>query len=322
MAQNIPQQNPTYAYGTFLFKDGGYLPGILLIAHKLRELGTKNIKLICCHTDEIESYILEAISSVYDVVQPVEYLKFGKNRVGRQSPLPYMFTRFRLLQLVKPYVDYQVDKVLVFDADMLPIASFDNLFDLNTPAGVLNESKDNMKDQYQTTEQMEKWEWHSKYEPLYGHSKVIPKEITDRPLLQPEVNMGINGGLMLLKPSDTDFVAFSEWCQQPENEAAIEKMPWPDMQAITAFYSGEWTNIDARYLGLYGYPNISSLKGIHFIGPKPWQRRAKGFAYRLNNYPDYKLWAEEYLIMCSQRPDLLKYKQLANLKQQIETALV
>lgn len=227
-----------------------------------------------------------------------------------------MFTRFRFLQLT------QIDKVLVLDADMLPLASFDNLFELNAPAGVLNESKDNMKGSNQTTEKLEKWEWHDKYEPLFGHGKVIPNEITDRPILQPEQEvLGINGGLMLLKPSTTDFETFSKWCEQPENAVTIGKMPWPDMQAITAFYSGKWTNIDAKYLGLYGYPNISSLKGIHFIGPKPWQWRAKGFAYRLNKYPDYKLWAEEYLKMCSQRPELLKYKQLANLKQQIEAVI-
>lgn len=311
----MTQLTPSNAYGTFLIKDGGYLPGILLIAHKLRETSGKGVKLICCHTSDIENYIIEVISSIYDVVQPVEYLRFGQNRVGRQTPLPFMFTRFRFLQLA------QIEKVLVFDADMLPIASFDDLFELNTPAGVLNESKDSMKGSQQTTAKLEKWEWHDLYEPLYGHGKVIPKEITDRPLLQPELNMGINGGLMLLKPSDTDFEAFAKWCLRPENEAAIEKMPWPDMQAITAFYSGKWTNIDARYLGLYGYPNIKSLNGIHFIGPKPWQWRTKGFVYRINKHPDYKLWAEEYLKMCTNRPELLKLKQLRLLKQKIEASL-
>jgi glycogenin glucosyltransferase len=312
MAQDKLQKHLDYAYGTFLFKDGGYLPGILLIGHKLRELGNNDIKLVCYYTNDVDSHIVQAIASIYDIVQPVEYLRFGHNRVGRQTPLPFMFTRFRFLQLK------QTDKVLVFDADMLPLASYDGLFELDAPAGVINESKEHMKGDKQSTEKLEKWEWHDRYEPLNGHGKRLPKGITDKPILQPELNMGINGGLMLLHPSDADFKAFSNWCQQPDNQAAIEKMPWPDMQSITAFYSGKWTNIDAKYLGLYGYPNISSLNGIHFIGPKPWQWRAKGFAYRLNNYPDYKLWADEYIKMCEQRPELLKYKQLANLKQQIE----
>lgn len=312
MSLKSPQNNSKNAYGTFLFKDGGYLPGILLIAHKLREISDRDTKLICLHTNDVEQSMLEAIATIYDDVQSVEYLRFGKNRVGRQTPLPFMFTRFRFLQTK------QIDKVLVFDADMLPLANYDGLFELDAPAGVINESKENMKGDNHSTDKLDKWEWHDKYEPLYGQGKRLPKDITDKPILQPEINMGINGGLMLLQPSDADFEAFSSWCRQPDNQAAIEKMPWPDMQAITAFYSGKWTNIDAKYLGLYGYPNISSLNGIHFIGPKPWQWRAKGFAYRLNNYPDYKLWADEYLKMCEQRPELLKYKQLANLKQQIE----
>lgn len=57
MAQKTSQNNSKYAYGTFLFKDGGYLPGILLIAHKLREVGTKDIKLVCCHTNDVEDYL-------------------------------------------------------------------------------------------------------------------------------------------------------------------------------------------------------------------------------------------------------------------------
>jgi glycogenin glucosyltransferase len=322
MTKDILQNKSNYAYGTFIFKDGGYLPGLLLIAHKLRENSNKEIKLICWHTNDIDKYVLDIISEVYDIVQPVEYLRFGKNRVGRQSPLPYMFTRFRCLQLVKPYFNHQIDKILVLDADMLPLATFDNLFELDAPAGVINENKSNMNGGLTTTEHVEKWEWHSTYEPACEHGNTIPKEITDRPLLQPELNMGINGGLMLLKPSESSFKAFSAWCQQPENEAAINKMPWPDMQAITAFYSGEWTSIDAKYLGLYGYPNIQSLNGVHFIGPKPWQWKAKGFAYRLNKYPDYRLWAKEYLAMCTKRPELLKHKQLLALKQNIETLLL
>src|SRR5207237_312612 len=153
----------------------------------------------------------------------------------------------------------------------------------------INEDKDHMKGSLHTLDKLDKWEWHHKYESVFKHGGIIPKKITDRPLLQPDKNMGINGGLMMLAPSKADFGAFSKWCQNATTEEAIDKMNWPDMQAITSFYSGKWTSIDAKYLGLYGYPNIKSLKGIHFIGPKPWQYRAKGFSYRLKNYPDYKL---------------------------------
>lgn len=319
MVQDMRQANSKYAYGTFLFRDGGYLPGVLLIAHKLRENRTRNAQLICCHTNDIEQYILGIVSSMYDAVQPVDYVRFGRKRVGRQSPVPYMFTRFRFLQLVRPYFDRQVDKVLVLDADMLPLTTFDSLFDLNAPAGVINEARGNVKGSLLTNERLDRWEWHERYEPCCKHGNIIPKEVTDRPFLQPASNMGINGGLMLLSPSETDFESFSDWCRQHED--IINEMPWPDMQAITAYYSGKWTSIDAKYLGLYGYPNTRSLHGIHFIGPKPWQWKAKGFAYRLQNYQDYRLWAEEYLKMCARRPGLLKHRQLLALKQSIEAVM-
>ena len=125
----------------------------------------------------------------------------------------------------------------------------------------------------------------------------------------------------MLRPSQENFKAFESWCLDKDNRRAIDAMDWPDMQSITAFYSGQWTSIDAKYLGLYGYPNIQSLSGVHFIGPKPWQRNLKGFEYRINKYPDYRLWAEEYLKMCDDLPEILGYKPLENLKQSIHEIL-
>lgn len=306
------------AYGTFIFKDGGYLPGLLLIAHKLRELDPQGVSLICGYTPDVEPHVVEILSTLYDEVYPIDYLKFGRDRKGRQAPLPYMFTRFRSLQLSE--FRFDIAKILVLDADMLPLSSFVDLFELDTPAGVINEKKAHMKGSVRTDERLERWEWHQRYERLFKHGDRIPKEITDRPLHNPETNMGINGGLMLLAPSSADFEAFTKWCQQPKHAAIIDQMQWPDMQAITAFYSGRWTSIDASYLGLYGYPNVKSLKGIHFIGPKPWQWRTKGFTYRLNKYPDYRLWADEFIKMCTAQPELLRYKPLLALKKAIEAA--
>src|SRR5438270_160833 len=113
-----PQNRSKCAYGTFLFRNGGYLPGVLLVAHKIRELNPKGAKIICCYTNDIDKYKLDVISLLYDYVQPVDYLQFGRSRIGRQAPLPYMFTRFRFLQLTPPYFAHHLEKVIILDADM------------------------------------------------------------------------------------------------------------------------------------------------------------------------------------------------------------
>ncbi len=172
-----------------------------------------------------------------------------------------------------------------------------------------------MKSSVSNTGLLETWEWHYKYANTCGHGVSMPKHITDRAFNDPEQNMGINGGLMMLKPSKKDFEEFLQWLKN--NEEIINKMNWPDMQSITAFYSGDWVGIDAKYLGLYGYPNIESLSGIHFVGPKPWQWRAKGFEYRIRKYPDYRLWVDQFLDMLEERPQLASLKKLQNLNDAI-----
>lgn len=314
-ASNSKPAQSRHAYGTFVFKDSGYLPGLLMVAYKIKKLSKRKATLICLYTPDVDGWVLEVLKLLYDEIRPTEYLKFGRKRTGRQQPLPSMFTRFRFLELT------EFDKVLVLDADMLPLQDYASIFKLSAPAGVINESKEHMQGTLKTLDRVSAWEWHEKYRTIAPPGSVIPKDITDRPLLEPKDNLGINGGLMLLQPSASDFVAFTKWCNQPEISAKINAMNWPDMQAITAFYSGKWASIDAKYLGLYGYPNVSSLNGIHFIGPKPWQHRSKGFEHRISMYPDYRLWAKEYLEMCEAIPPLMKHTSLRTLYKRISTVI-
>lgn len=144
------------AYGTFIFKDGGYLPGLLMVAYRLRKLNTK-ARIICCYTRDIPKNIISILSLYYDELIPVDYLKVGRKRSGRQAPLPWMFTRFRLLGLSG------IDKLIILDADMLPINSFDPIFELDSPAGVINESKDKVIGSLKTNQKIESWEWHENY---------------------------------------------------------------------------------------------------------------------------------------------------------------
>ncbi|HMS32135.1 MAG TPA: hypothetical protein PKA29_02560 [Candidatus Saccharibacteria bacterium] len=153
------------AYGTFIFKDGGYLPGLLMVAYRLRKLKTE-ARIICCYTSDIPKNVTNALSLFYDQLIAVDHLKVGRKRSGRQAPLPWMFTRFRLLGLSG------IDKLIIMDADMLPFNSYDSIFELDSPAGVINESKDKVIGSLKTNQKIESWEWHQNYgliaPPLYN----------------------------------------------------------------------------------------------------------------------------------------------------------
>lgn len=116
-----------------------------MVAYQLKRLGLNGARLVCCYTPDIDQGVVDLLRLMYDDVWPVEYLAFGRKRKGRQAPLTSMFTRFRLLQGLPEKDEKTFEKMLIFDADMLPIKSYDSLFDLQCPAGVINESKDHME---------------------------------------------------------------------------------------------------------------------------------------------------------------------------------
>jgi glycogenin glucosyltransferase len=84
-------------------------------------------------------------------------------------------------------------------------------------------------------------------------------------------------------------------------------------------WSGRWTNVDLRYSGFNGYPNLSVLYGTHFAGFKPWYvRRGKTLA-RYARYEDFQLWFREYVeLVTVAHPGLLKVKKLERLLRTIQ----
>ena len=119
------------AYGTFIFKYGGYLPGLLMVVYRLRKLKTE-ARIICCYTSDIPKNVTNALSLFYDQLIAVDHLKVGRKRSGRQAPLPWMFTRFRLLGLSG------IDKLIIMYADMLPFNSYDSIFEFYSSSRVIN----------------------------------------------------------------------------------------------------------------------------------------------------------------------------------------
>jgi len=315
-----------WAFVTFLMLNDSYLPGALLVAYALRKQGAL-ADLLCLVTPEITADARHALGLLFDYVLEVDRIYVPHARRQERQDRPYWFTRVNALRLgTDGDLGLAYDKVVVLDADLLPLRHYDHLFTLDTPAGILNESKSSVREvdpngKYIIPPDMEqtgRWVWHRIYGAICPHGHRIPPEITDRVKTDP-TNMGLNGSLFVLAPSMEEFRDILIDVRRPDVSRLVsDRFEWPDMQYLTMRWSGKWTSIDVRFSGFSGYPMLSALFGTHYAGFKPWSFKKTKTMARWARHEDFRRWFGEYTAMITAYPELLQVKRLGGLLEQIE----
>lgn len=116
-------------YATLLLNDA-YLPGALVLAHSLRDAGTKK-KLVVLYTSEtVSTEVLNELKTVFDDTIPVKPIKNNKPAnlyLMNRPDLHSAFTKINLWKLT------QFRKIVYIDADVLALRAPDELFDLTHP---------------------------------------------------------------------------------------------------------------------------------------------------------------------------------------------
>ena len=292
-----------YAYVTFLMRGDGYLPGALVLGYVLRQ--QSSIDRICLVTDDVSNAAITALKTLYTNVIQIDKLQFKKTvKTGRRDRnlLP---TRFKALCLS------EYDKIILLDADVLPLADYDSLFELNTPAGIIMEEKTSSYSLGEKDGENHKWSWHDLYEPICPHGTPIPKNLTDKVRLN-TANMGVNSGLWVLHPSMDEYENLIAAMKEKEIVSLVKNFPWPEMQLATLIWSGRWTNIDIRYCSIGGFPKINVLNGIHYAGLKPWQKNHRSI-HHYARFPDFQLWYGFFKTMYHCHPEFQKIPGLKKL---------
>lgn len=305
------------AYVTFVMRNDHYVPGALVFAFALRQQGIKD-DIVCLVTPEVSSSSIAALQVVFDNVILVDPLIiFHANRHERQDR-PFLFTRFQAFRLGKDGdLGCRYDKLILCDADILPLSNYAALKDLPSPAEILNEYKDHcvasINGKYVDTRfkaSDDTWHWHQRYQ-AYLHGKPIPSAITNR-VRHDKQNMGVNACLYVLTPSMKEYNAILQDMQNQYLVREIAYYPWPEMQYLTLKFSGSWTNIDLRYASFNGYPILDILYGTHFAGIKPWNIEHKSVLH-YHKFDDYKHFKNTFLIMMQAYKPLHKHKKLCRI---------
>ncbi|HEX6383415.1 MAG TPA: hypothetical protein VF177_01985 [Anaerolineae bacterium] len=315
-----------FAFVTFLMLNDSYLPGALMLAYALRRQQSQ-ADLVCLVTEEITAGARYALELLFDHVVRVEKIFVPHRRRQQRQDRPYWFTRMNALRLGEDGdLGLHYEKIVLLDADVLPLRYYDHLFLLNAPAGIINEQKSHFLEsstagQYVIPPSVETtgtWKWHQLYGPVCPHGRRIPREITDR--VQEDVtNLGINTSLLVLQPSLDELKFLKEELGRPAVRRLVgDLFDWPDMQYLTLRWSGRWTNVDLRFSGLNGYPSLKVLFGTHYAGFKPWYfGRAQSMAH-YGRFDDFRFWFKEYGALMAAYPGLQKVKRLRVLQQNIQ----
>ncbi|HNT76612.1 MAG TPA: glycosyltransferase [Anaerolineae bacterium] len=321
-----PDGAARFAFVTFLMLNDSYLPGALLLAYALRRQKTR-ADLVCLITPEITPAARQALAQLYSRVIEVERLFVPRKRRQERQDLPFVFTRIHALRLgADGDLGCRYDKLVLLDADVLPLRHYDHLFTLDTPAGIVNESRAAVMEydaegRYILPASVAvdgTWKWHRLYEGVCPHGRPIPAALTDRVRTDP-TNMGINSSLFVLTPSMAEFAAIQENVRRPEVvELVSDQFHWPEMQYLTLRWSGQWTSVDLRFSGFSGYPDMQTLFGSHYAGIKPWAFKKREALAHWGRHADFQYWFQEYTAMLRDYPRLQDAPRLARLLRQIE----
>ncbi|KHJ31741.1 putative self-glucosylating initiator of glycogen synthesis [Erysiphe necator] len=116
-------------YATLLLNDL-YLPGALVLAHSLRDAGTKKKIAVLFTPENVSTYVQKELLNLFDYVIPVERIEneFPANlQLMNRPDLHCTFTKIKL------WKQFQFRKIVYLDSDMIALRAPDELFDLPYP---------------------------------------------------------------------------------------------------------------------------------------------------------------------------------------------
>lgn len=113
-----------------------------MFAYALRQQKTK-ADLVCLVTDDVPVYARAPFELLFDHVVNVDRMMVSHPLRDRRTDRPFLFARLNALRLgLDGDLGFAYDKVALVDADILPLRCYDTLFDLDGPAGIINERKE------------------------------------------------------------------------------------------------------------------------------------------------------------------------------------
>ena len=281
--------NNLYAYVTYVMLEEYHVGEAIVLAQSLINTGC-NCDRVVLVTQDISLDAKNILALFYNKVIDINYvnlLNLTKDHVHNKY-INLLITKFYAFNLT------QYKKILLISPNSVILKNPLHVFNLNTPAGILID-KNNLLES----------NWYKDNCKILTHGNLINKKITDETLINKD-NLGINGDYLLLKPEVGLFDDILLDITSGKYHEIIQNFVYPDQQYLTVKYSGQWTQINPKFLGNNGNPNWKALFGT----------TVKISA--IDTFKDYYnsdifiLWTDIYRQILNTFPELTYQKSLLN----------
>ncbi|KAI0127284.1 nucleotide-diphospho-sugar transferase [Xylariales sp. AK1849] len=276
---DVDKERKGYAYATLITR-GSYLAGVILLAHTLRNHGSKH-PLIVLYTSTLSKSATQALqlevpkSSIIlrkcDFLLPPSGTKVNliAERFGDT------WTKLRVFEL------FEYDVVCYLDADMAVFGNADSIFDRASrlPSDWLGANHSCVCNRDSDPWAPEDWRRENcAYTPA-SHPQALTKPI------QPtagslRTHQLLNGGMFLFRPNRK---MWNDMLLLFNTTPLLKNFKFPDQDFLALFFRDRWLALGWQYNALktmrYWHENIwrdDSVICLHYIVDKPWTKRVEG----------------------------------------------
>ena len=253
----IENNKKYYAYVTMM-TDIKYLPGALVFAESLNKLGSLT-DIVIMITQNISDDIKELLKRYYTHIIIINTIK----------SVDIIFNKIHSMRLI------EYKKIILIDIDAIILKYPDNLFTLETPAGVQIPANTKIFTDINKKDNYIRW---------FDNNKDYKNIYSGLLLLEPNLNKYEE---ILIDINKKRYNSFKDLCNNLDN------------------YYNNITNIESKYVGICSYlDSWDDLYGLQYIGDKPFFYESKFPIEERIERNDNKLWFYYYRLITIKNDDL------------------
>ncbi|CAO3642111.1 unnamed protein product [Cunninghamella echinulata] len=270
------------AWVTIITAGTGYVKGVLTLQYVLTRVLKSTYPLLVLYTSDISPKLLELLSTLGVLLKKVEAIHPTGNIHYFQERFENTWTK------LVAWEQEEYDRLVLLDADMLPLQNMDELMTLSFPqdhwvaaANACTCNPQKLKN----------------YPPdwIPANCAYTEKNRNNRSLHKNY----FNSGLIVFKPQKSTYIKMIKKLNQVSD---LNIYPFPDQDFLNEEFESQWTELPYTYNALktmvFGHSdvwNINEIKNLHYILVKPWNADLnKKTKERADYYPLYQLWMDKY----------------------------
>ncbi|CAO3681547.1 hypothetical protein G6F70_001756 [Rhizopus microsporus] len=272
------------AWAVVITNSNDYIKGVVTMKYALHKVHNSRYPLLILYTSHVKPEIVEMLKNIGCLVKNID-------AIYPSGKVDYRFEQFsEVWTKLAVWNQTEYDRLVLLDADMLPVKNMDELMSLELPQGWVAAS-------YACTCNPLKIKqypphWIPENCAYTGCQSIQPSPISDRADY-------FNSGLIVLSPNKDKYDNMINYLNSMED---LTVYPFADQDFLNEIFKNKWKPISYVYNALKTLQwahkpiwDMNQVKNIHFIMAKPWDLDINQLSDLENTYRAlYTLWWNYY----------------------------